>query len=108
MLTELRVSEAMLEDEEIAMFPRLRFRTAGAGESTPGKFMHIEPKNAPRHDLRKPRHLPDPDITDVSDDPMLQIDDPSLEMEGPLFSLPEDSSIAERNVCRICRALLER
>jgi hypothetical protein len=93
------------ENEGITMFRRLRLRTAGAGESTPG---HVDPKNAPRYDLRKPKHLPDPDITDISDDPMLQMDDPSLEMEDPLFSLPEDSSIAERNVCRICRALLKR
>ena len=42
------------------MFPRLKFRTAGAGESTPGKFTHTPPKNAPRYDLRKPKHLPDP------------------------------------------------
>ena len=90
------------------MFPRLRFRTAGAGESTPGKFVHVDPKNAPRYDLRKLKHLPDPDITDISDDPMLQMDDPLLEMEDPLFSLPDVSSIAQRDVCRICRALLER
>jgi hypothetical protein len=96
------------ENEEFTMLRRLRLRTAGAGESTPGKFVHVDPKNAPRYDLRKPKHLPDPDITDISDDPMLQMDDPSLEMEDPLFSLPGDSSIAERNVCRICRALLER
>ena len=90
------------------MLRRLRLRTAGPGESTPGKFVHVDPKNAPRYDLRKPKHLPDPDVTDISDDPMLQMDDPSLEMEDSLFSLPGDSSIAERNVCRICRALLSR
>ena len=90
------------------MLRRLKLRTAGAGESTPGKFVHVEPKNAPRHDLRQPKHLPDPDITDVSDDPMLQIHDSSLETEAPLLPLPANTSIAMRNVGRNRRTSLKR
>jgi len=78
------------------MFRRLKFRTAGAGESIPGKFTHPAPKNAPRYDLRKPKHLPDPMLE--IDDPMLDTDDPQLELEGPKLSLP--GSIAFRNFRR--------
>ena len=83
-----RVSATM----EVEVFPRLKLRTAGAGESTPGKFVHTPPKNAPRYDLTKPRHLPDPDLSrDVEDDPDLDMNDPDL-------SVP--NSIAMRIVAR--------
>ena len=59
---------------------RMFATTAGAGQSKPGKFQHVDPKNAPRHDLRKPKHLPDPDLTrDMGkNDRDLRMDDPDL------------------------------
>ena len=72
------------------MLRRFKLQNAGAGESNPGKFVHTPPNNAPRYDLRKPKHLPDPMLE--IDDPMLEIDDPLLELDGPQLSVP--SSIA--------------
>jgi len=68
-------------NQEIIMALRRMFATtAGAGQSKPGKFQHVDPQNAPRHDLRKPKHLPDPDLTrDIGKNDLdLRMDDPDL------------------------------
>lgn len=53
-------------------------RTAGEGESDSGTFTHTDPLNAPRHDLRKMRTLPDPDLG--TNDPDLSTADPDLSL----------------------------
>ena len=76
------------------MFPRLKLRDAGAGESTPGRFVHTPPKNAPRYDLHKPRHLPDPALSHgIDDDPALEIEDPALKIDDPALSDPDPTLI---------------
>jgi hypothetical protein len=67
------------------VFPRLKLRTAGAGESTTGK-------NAPHFDLMQPRHRPDPDLPrGIEVDPLLVLDDPLFDMNDPSMPNPECS-----------------
>lgn len=65
------------------MFPRLRLKTAethdhGTGDGT---FQHVDPDNAPRHDLRKRKTLSDPDLS--TEDPDLSTHDPDLSNSDP-------------------------
>ncbi len=76
------------------MFRRLKFRAASVGESTPGKFTHPAPRNAPRYDLREPRRLPEP-MLEINE-PLLEIDDPSLELPGPQLSAPGSIAVLRR------------